>query len=290
MPAMDGPDFLCIGMHKCGTQWLYDQLQEHPDFWMPPIKEMHYLELGDRAGLNAQKIRDGKRSSSRIDKQRWDDLHDPRDRAFIEEMAACYGRPLDLERYAALFRHKGGLISGDITPQYGAIEEDLVESVARRFPRTKIVLLIRDPVSRMWSQISQRGRKDRFNQRLLDDPARFRRFYERKRSLQKYASITHVSERWARHVGEARLHHFFFDDIAGRPVQARHDILTALGADPAKPSGNLPADYNPKTSQSKLKLTPEIQAVLAESFKDELKACAARFGSHAIKWPARYGY
>src|SRR5689334_16087334 len=39
------PDFLCIGAQKAGTSWLYQQLEPHPDFWMPPVKELHYFDL-----------------------------------------------------------------------------------------------------------------------------------------------------------------------------------------------------------------------------------------------------
>ena len=39
-----GPNFICIGMAKAGTGWLFDQLKHHPDFWMPPIKEFGYLK------------------------------------------------------------------------------------------------------------------------------------------------------------------------------------------------------------------------------------------------------
>ncbi len=38
------PDFLCVGAHKAGSTWLYQQLDSHPDFWMPPIKELHYFD------------------------------------------------------------------------------------------------------------------------------------------------------------------------------------------------------------------------------------------------------
>jgi hypothetical protein len=42
------PDFLCVGVHKGGTTWLYQQLDSHPDFWMPPLKELHYLDQLNR--------------------------------------------------------------------------------------------------------------------------------------------------------------------------------------------------------------------------------------------------
>src|SRR5215218_4596058 len=44
-----GPDFLCVGLQKAGTAWLYDQLELHPDFWMPPLKELHYFKEKSRA-------------------------------------------------------------------------------------------------------------------------------------------------------------------------------------------------------------------------------------------------
>ena len=40
-----GPEFLCIGMQKAATRWLYDQLRSHIDVWMPPIKEFHFLAM-----------------------------------------------------------------------------------------------------------------------------------------------------------------------------------------------------------------------------------------------------
>jgi hypothetical protein len=40
---IDGPDFICIGMQKAGTGSLFDQVQYHPDFWMPPEKVHNYL-------------------------------------------------------------------------------------------------------------------------------------------------------------------------------------------------------------------------------------------------------
>ena len=35
--------FIGIGAHKAGTNWLYVNLQNHPDIWLPPRKEIHYF-------------------------------------------------------------------------------------------------------------------------------------------------------------------------------------------------------------------------------------------------------
>lgn len=37
------PDFIGIGAPKAGTTWLYYQLKDHPDLWLPPVKELHYF-------------------------------------------------------------------------------------------------------------------------------------------------------------------------------------------------------------------------------------------------------
>jgi hypothetical protein len=38
------PNFLVIGSEKCGTTWLYFCLKEHPEIFMPFIKEIHYFD------------------------------------------------------------------------------------------------------------------------------------------------------------------------------------------------------------------------------------------------------
>src|SRR5688572_18044644 len=37
------PDFLCIGVQKTGTSWLYQNLRLHPDIFMPDRKELDYF-------------------------------------------------------------------------------------------------------------------------------------------------------------------------------------------------------------------------------------------------------
>src|SRR5262245_30617021 len=124
--VVDGPDFLCIGLQKAATGWLYDQLQFHPEFWMPPIKELHFFDrsfpnkriqaavsriLSDFEGKSAARLAKGDRP------------FDERDRDFFEVVRSCIGQPADLDRYAALFRTKGDLLAGDITPAYSNLDE-----------------------------------------------------------------------------------------------------------------------------------------------------------------------
>jgi hypothetical protein len=300
MPVAYGPDFICIGMQKSGTGWLFDQLQHHPDFWMPPIKEIHYLDRDVPTMGNAHKILERMQNARRRKKTRlprhrpWDS----RDFQFLESAITLRGKPMNIAEYAALFRHKQGLISGDVTPGYSGMSDGAIGLVAAHLPDVRIVQLVRDPVERLWSQLSMASRRDKFDAGLLADADAFRAFLARANEPQEVAGHlidipkvsypARVAERWARHAPEIRFRHFFFDDIANRPEEARGAILAYLGADPQKGNEAIPADRNPKSELEKLSMTDEIRAILAAFFAEELRACAARFGGHAETWARAY--
>src|SRR6266566_10071429 len=132
------PDFLCVGAQKGGTSWLYRQLESHPDFWMPPVKELHYFD-----------------ELSRIPPVASARPRDDRDRRFLERIRRLSAKShVDLEDYARLFESKGSLLSGDITPAYSMLSDETIERIVDGFPNLKVIFLARDPVERAWSQLS----------------------------------------------------------------------------------------------------------------------------------------
>jgi len=274
-------------MGQSGTGWLWDQLAGHPDFWMPPIKEIRYLdrEVPKFRGAPRRLQHGSRRTGQKGSRRRLES----RDRQFLETAAALGGQPMDIRHYATMFGMKDGRLTGDVTPAYVTLSENTIEQIATHLPQAKILLLVRDPVSRVWSGISKADRAGNFDRSLLDDPERFRTVVlENPRKLEK-RSPTRPIERWARTAPKVQFRHFIFDDLVRRPDWLRREILTYLGADPEKPSGTLAAGYNRKASRAKLDLTPPIQAVLVEHFRDELHACAKVFGGAAEEWPVRYG-
>lgn len=42
------PDFLCIGSQKAGTTWLYENLRQHPELFLPDRKELNYFSSKHR--------------------------------------------------------------------------------------------------------------------------------------------------------------------------------------------------------------------------------------------------
>jgi hypothetical protein len=288
MNRPSGPDFICIGMQKAGTDWLYDQLQFHPDFWMPPIKEFHYFDRRKMPKIgNARRVLEMEpaRMEKRLSRRRaWDE----RDHEFLREADLCNG-PLNIPRYAALFRHKGELLSGDITPGYSVLDDDTVTRIGAELPQTKIVLLVREPIARAWSQISMAYRNDNFDASVLDDPISFAHFLGTSTLVGDRSFPTRIVERWSRCASHVEFGYFLFDEIATNADNARKAILHFLGADPTKSSGELRSDHNRKSNLPKLPLTEQNRAILVQHFKDELLSCAALFGGPAQTWPSRYG-
>jgi hypothetical protein len=267
------PDFLCVGSQKGGTSWLYRQLALHPDFWMPPIKEIHYLDKLSR------------------NKRLFPPRHrDERDVRFLESMKSLSARPyIDLESYGRLFMHKGSLLSGDISPGYSTLSDEIIQRAVGYFQNLKVIFLARDPVERAWSQVSmgvRLGRISRFDATDVEEVIR----NLRSPGVSSRSYPSKIVARWRRHVHPDLFRLYFFDDLERSPTELRRSILHFLGADRNKPSGGLRADHNSSAGKEKLPLTDKVRSQVAQFFKDELRACARELGGPAREWPARYGF
>ena len=221
------PDFLCVGVHKGGTTWLYQQLDSHPDFWMPPLKELHYFD-----------------QLSRVQRPSSPRCRDERDRRFLESINSLSAKPyIDFEHYAQLFEPKGSLLSGDISPNYSTLRNKIVRQIVRYFPKLKVIFLARDPVERVWSHLSMEVHYRQIEPFDVTDIDQVNRnLLRRGMRLLSYPSAIVV--RWKRYVHPDRFRIYFFDDLERNPTELRRSILHFLGSDPEKPSGRLKADYN----------------------------------------------
>lgn len=267
------PDFLCVGAQKAGTSWLYRQLEPHPDFWMPPVKELHYLD-----NLNRTRRFHAPRRG------------DERDASFLEDMNNLGARfYLDLDSYGRLFCHKGPLLSGDISPAYSTLTDEIIERVVNYFPNLKVIFLARDPVERAWSQLSMGVRLGMISPFDATDAEEVIRNLLNPGVLIR-SHPSKVVTRWKRYLPPESFRVYFFDDLKENPAELRRSVLLFLGGDPNKPSGKLKPDDNSDCASEKLRLTARVRARIAQFFEQELKACAAELGGPAKRWPARYGF
>ena len=273
------PDFFCIGAQKAGTGWLYEQLRSHPDFWMPPLKELHYFDRLWRSERKAERTQVARK-----------DTRDERDIRFLEAMESLSAHAeIDLKGYTQLFAPKGALLSGDITPGYSLLQDEIIDRIVRHFPTLKVIFLARDPVERAWSHLSMWVRHKSIKPFDVTDVDEVTRNLLRPEVLVR-SHPSKIVARWRRYVRPELFRVYFFDDLKRNPIKLRRSILGFLGADPEKPSGVLAADHNSKAKLEKLPLTDEMRSHVARFFEQELKACAAELGGPALEWPARYGF
>ena len=240
---------------------------------MPPFKELHYFD----------QLASVQRASSRRCK-------DERDLRFLESIKSLSAKPyMDLENYARLFEPKGSLLSGDISPNYSTLSNEVIRQVVGYFPTLKVIFLARDPVERVWSHLSMEVRYHQIEPFDVTDINEVNRnLVRRGLVLRSYPSA--VVARWKRHVHPDRFRIYFFDDLQRNPTELRRSVLRFLDADPDKPGSRATNDYNSWARMEKLLLTDQVRSHLARFFKKELKTCAARLGGPARHWPARYGF
>lgn len=295
----DGPDFICIGAQKGGTQWLYDQLAFHPDVWMTPIKELHVFDRSKGA------FRGARRLYRRVDS----DLE-----AVNSKRVAGAGRPLverdvrflksfvdlirnkrlvedptgRIEAYAELFREKGHQLTGDVTPAYSKLGGDEVARITHRFPEARTLFIAREPVERLWSSFCMALRQDRLGGSNPVTPASVIAF-ARQKPVAARSFPSAIVERWRSSARPGRFALFFFDDLRRDAAGLRARILAHIGADPERPSGDLDASFNRKSQRSKLDLTADIRAALVDHFAEELVRCEQVLGGPAVEWRRKYG-
>ena len=240
---------------------------------MPPVKELHYFD-----------------QLSRVQRAGHPRCRDEHDRRFLERLKSLSAElGIDLENYGRLFEPKASLISGDISPNYSTLSDEVIRQVAGYFPNLKVIFLARDPVERFWSHLSMEVHYRQIEPFDATDINEVNRNLSRRGMLlRSYPSA--VVARWKRYVDSEHFRVHFFDDLQNNPAELRRSILRFLGADPDKPGTGLTADYNSWTRMEKLRLTDGVRSHLAKVFKKELKTCAAQLGGPASEWPARYGF
>lgn len=112
------PNFFIVGAPKAGTTWLYWNLRQHPDVFLPHVKEPHFFS---RVKPNPAKGYIFRETTS------------------VNDYLALYQRA---ERFKAL---------GDASPSYLVTEAAAVR-IREQLPDARIIILLRDPIERTFSQ------------------------------------------------------------------------------------------------------------------------------------------
>jgi Sulfotransferase family len=234
------PTFLGIGSMRCGSTWLYEVLKLHPDIRMSDCKEMDFF--------------------------------------FMPQMLQY-----DLRWYERHFRPNDGgepkPIRGEISPRYARLKAWQVNRIAELLPDLRIILTLRHPIDRVWSQtLYDFGRlqgRDLRKVRSLE----FLRQLERARN--RFSSdYLRMIKIWSNAFGREALRVSLFDEFRADPANYVNGILKHIGA---STPWRLPAEFIEKkiwATNGLVKHEREIPEVIEWYIADQLLKSTERLNEY----------
>ncbi len=285
------PHFIGIGAMKSGTSWLAAQLRTHPDVYLPPRKELHYFTRGSeypspslfQSDSLVRRILGKTPGDRHWRKESLKFFTNPRNWMSLGQLR--WGghfllRKTDDDWYRKLFWGANGKVCGEVTPAYSMLNESAVNDICQRFPTSKFILLLRDPVERDWSQCRfhmQTYGKDvsQYSDRELE------RFLNRD-EVQKRSAYTDMLARWESAAGQERVFLGFYEDIADAPQALIDSVCDFLGV--AK-SDMRPAQLKARINPSKRSDMPEsIRHMLIDRYTSMADKLSERFPDEVARW------
>lgn len=279
------PDFLCIGAQKAGTTWLHHNLSQQPGIWLPPVKEIHFLDHAPPSLMKRMLARQSHHALARANaKTAAADLISGQGslEAFRLAWRLAFAKR-DWDWYSSLFPTRPGLMCGEICPGYARLSRDVIHSIVQRNPRIKIIYLLRDPIDRAWSSVAMHFRKR--NDRTIDEVEREQILKRIKFSkFQSHCKYDESIVNWLSYVPQDQVYFGFFERIEAEPMEYLADILAFIGL-PEKPAASAPGK---RINAGKGEVIDSIiERELGTLLLDETIRANDRFGNtYTAKWLA----
>ncbi|SNS51921.1 sulfotransferase [Tropicimonas sediminicola] len=234
-----GPDFVVAGWPKAGTTALWAALSRHPSTFMPGSKEPGFFAF---AGSDPRPA------------------SGPFDPDYFSTIVT------DPSAYQALFRDAHGKLRGEASPVYALVPE-AAGRIAEWSPEIKVLLVLRDPVARAFSQFAHHVRDglettSDFGQALADEPSRLAAGWS---PFCGYASGSRYAEtlrRFEAVIPRERLCVLFHDDMEADPAGFLSTLSDFLGIPPF-PADELAARTNQASAVATTARSPALRRMLS---------------------------
>lgn len=199
------PDFFVVGAYRSGTTFLYQSLRQHPEVFLPTIKEPNFFAVDDNPTATPELI-----ARSVVDR----------------------------ERYEALYRDAGSSQrTGDMSPEY-LRNRSAPGRIHRSHPDAPLVAILRNPVDRVWSDYlmhRSRGteRCESLAQALTEQDDR-RAGTDRNAPHYIDAGMYHQQlTRYFEFFGRDQLLVLLYDDLLADPRSVLEKVFTHIGVEPS---------------------------------------------------------
>ena len=208
-----GPDFFIAGATRSGTTYLHHLLGAHPDIFMPRTKELHYFD---------------------------------RDRKYRR----------DLSNYARRFHgYRGEALIGEATPSYMMHEWKwhrngaAMERIRRHFPDAKIIITLRNPLTRAASQYEKAFLQERTKKTFREELDAEAHGHSTLRLIYHNSYDIHLASVLS-HFPRESLHFLIFEEWVTRTRETANALADFIGARtlenwplPGKKAQNVRGEY-----------------------------------------------
>lgn len=297
------PHFLGIGAQRAGTSWLYENLANHPDIWMPYKKELHYFDRAESYAspsyLSSNNLFYRIFNNRLLAGKYWRRFFK---NYLIEEINSVRNyisngvkRP-DLKRmswrvkylfgicndswYASLFEEGTGKVTGEITPSYSILELDDIKHIREIMPELKLIFIMRNPVDRAWSHAKHDFLR-KFHRSLHSiSEDEFIAFFNSKGSLLRSDYLRTVKN-WRAYFPKEQFFIGFFDEIISKPESFLSKLFDFLRVDKEYKTKNIRRRINVTTS---MELSVNLKRYLAKLYYFQIKKLSKMFGSYPALW------
>jgi len=220
--------FLSVGAMKASTSWLYKQLENHPDIYSTPVKEIHYfahthtnitfLDFNAKIATFKTYFRylDAQSNAERVSRDlRW--------------FASYLEDPVDDNWFIKLFAERG---THKYCAEYSNLISTLDDATWKHIlgiaKNVKVVYTLRDPLSRLWSHTRFHHAVNKTEGALSSWSAeKFRKYFVSEGLISHGMYYSNIL-RMRGHLTDDQLMIFFFEDFRRDPALELRRVETFL--------------------------------------------------------------
>lgn len=248
------PNFFVVGVVKGGTTSLYHYLAQHPDVYLPPIKETNHFAAAD---ISEKDFLKGYAQDVNIDLDKYI-------KGGMKETVHIAHVNED-RHYQALFsKVKGEKAIGEISNSY-MICSSSANAIHEFNPDSKILVVLRNPIRRAWSQFLMNLREaksdaGKFVQELENDHSQSPKGWG---INHQYLELGKYSEQLQRYIdlfGKERVMPIFFEDYKKEPKETLRSVCQFLEIDES-----FEFDFSEKSNASALPRNVGLNKFLVQS-------------------------
>ena len=234
------PNFICIGLEKTGTTWLYKILQNHPQVFIPYKKEIRFF--WEKTFLPNNNI--FRRFTSSHFHNRGIRRYLLVSAYFAVKNLITFNKdilkrltwdirflffPHSYRWYASLFEIYPEKNTGEITALTYTIPEEEIRLISQKFPDLKIIILFRHPVDRAWSKAKMKlctNKNKNFEE--ISKEQWYEVFQEEFDACPSYFDLVN---RWEKYFPKDRIHLSFYEKLQTNPLSYLQEICDFLALD-----------------------------------------------------------